>query len=159
MPEYFVYDGDTLGRTGRSASWPPMKMVRPPSARTPAIDLGQVVLQLDRNAAPTHRYLWGQAVDQILADETVADGSSEDVKWLLTDHQNTVRDMVALSGDTPAQWQVANHVTYESFGKVASETAPTVDTLFTSFGRDVDPGTELRYHGNRWCTVGTTPRG
>ena len=31
--------------------------------------------------APSHRYLWGPAVDQILADEQVATGSPSDVRW------------------------------------------------------------------------------
>ena len=46
-----------------------------------------------------------------------------------------------------------NHITYDSFGNVLSETHADVDTLFTSFGRFVDTATGNRYHGNRWCTV------
>ena len=41
-----------------------------PLGPSPEFDLGQIVLQLDDTGAPTRCYLWGQAVDQILADET-----------------------------------------------------------------------------------------
>jgi hypothetical protein len=63
-------------------------------------DGDQIALQFDKTgtgdlaaADLSHRYLWGQAVDQILADETVDDGGAEDVLWPLTDHLNTVRDL------------------------------------------------------------------
>ena len=45
-----------------------------------------------------HRYLWGPATDQLLADEAVdcgADqtpGTADDVRWTLGDHLNSVRD-------------------------------------------------------------------
>jgi len=73
-----------------------------PFGADPSTDSGQIVLQLDENGAPTHRYLWGPAVDMLLADETVdsgADqtpGTADDVRWTLTDHQNSVRDIVVL---------------------------------------------------------------
>ena len=56
-----------------------------------AYDGDQAILQFDGSAAAdlSHRYLWGPAVDQILADETVDDGGAEDVLWPLTDWQGT----------------------------------------------------------------------
>ena len=83
VPEYFVYDGDSLATDRAIGELAASEDGEAPFGPDPAIDLGQVVLQLDGNAAPTHRYLWGQAVDQILADETVDDGSPEDVLWTL----------------------------------------------------------------------------
>jgi hypothetical protein len=75
------------------------------------------VLQFDRTGGSgpltaanlSHRYLWGQTVDQLLADERVvwtdtnvdgADDSAADntVLWALTDHLGTVRDVVDSSG-------------------------------------------------------------
>ena len=88
------------------------------------------------------------------ADETVDDGSPEDVLWTLTDHQNTVRDMVKYDGGN-GEWEVANHVTYESFGKVATETTPAVDTLFMYTGRVFDATTELQNNGHRWYDLVT----
>ncbi len=46
--------------------------------------------------APSHRYLWGPAVDQILADEQVATGSPSDVRWTggrLAGHRPRRRDV------------------------------------------------------------------
>ncbi|NLE38418.1 MAG: hypothetical protein GX621_10375, partial [Pirellulaceae bacterium] len=73
-----------------------------PFGANPATDAGQIVLQLDENGAPTHRYLWGPAVDMLLADEAVdsgpdrTPGTADDVRWTLTDHQNSVRDILVL---------------------------------------------------------------
>ena len=64
-------------------------------------DAGQIVLDFEKtgtgdaaNGDLSHRYLWGTAVDQILADEAVDDGTADDVAWALTDHLNSVRDLV-----------------------------------------------------------------
>src|SRR5687767_6943683 len=54
-------------------------------------DGDQIIMQLDDEGTVEHRYLWGPAVDLLLADEDVAD---ETVRWALGDHQNTVRDLV-----------------------------------------------------------------
>ncbi|MBN1589425.1 MAG: hypothetical protein JW888_07915, partial [Pirellulales bacterium] len=87
-----------------------------PFGADPETDAGQIVLQLDEDGDPTHRYLWGQAVDLLLADETVGPGNdatpgtADDVHWTLGDHQNSIRDILALD-ETSGQWQVANHVT------------------------------------------------
>ncbi|MDZ7617443.1 MAG: RHS repeat-associated core domain-containing protein [Patescibacteria group bacterium] len=109
-----------------------------------------MVLQLDHAGAPTQRYLWAEAVDHLLAAETVDDGGAEDVVWSLGDHQNTIRDLVTydpLSGDTT----VANHVTYDSFGNVTAETnAAAVDHLFGYTGRLFDEATGLQNNLNRW---------
>ncbi|MCR4415477.1 MAG: hypothetical protein NUV77_23960, partial [Thermoguttaceae bacterium] len=59
----------------------------------PAASPGQMLLELDAQGNVMHRYLWGPAVDQILADEQLqADGTS-DMLWPLTDHLGTVRDL------------------------------------------------------------------
>ena len=58
-----------------------------------------------------HRYLWGAAVDQLLADEVVDDGGAEDVVWTLGDHLNTTRDLAvydAVLGETT----IDNHRTF-----------------------------------------------
>jgi hypothetical protein len=56
-------------------------------------DGDQAILEFAGGAAtaPSHRYLWGPAVDQILADEQVATGSPADVRWPMADWQGTVR--------------------------------------------------------------------
>ena len=132
--EYFVYDGGTPG-----------------TAEQPDIDSdpGQIVLQLDETGNPTHRYLWGEAVDQILADETVDDGGPEDVLWPLTDHQNTVRDL-AVYDEVLDETSIANHIAYDAFGNVTSETNAAIDHLFGYTGRPFDETTGLQNNLHRW---------
>ena len=87
--EYFVYGQATL--PDEVAPWD--------RAATDARDIGQITLRLEGNrdftdgketADIANRYLWGPAVDQILADEQISarvgDGR---VFWPLADHQGT----------------------------------------------------------------------
>ena len=60
----------------------------------------------------TKRYLHGAAVDQVLAQDDGAGG----VQWHLSDHLGTIRDLVDNTG------VVVNHIVYDSFGNVVSET-------------------------------------
>ncbi|REJ67373.1 MAG: RHS repeat-associated core domain-containing protein [Planctomycetota bacterium] len=98
----------------------------------------------------SHRYLWGPAVDQILADESVASLTSEgNVLWPLADNLGTVRDLAEYDdvGDTTS---VVNHITYDAFGNVTSETAAAVDHLFGYTGRAFDEATGLQNNLHRW---------
>ena len=151
---YFIYDDDSLATDWILAEFGASENGDTPFGPDPDIDLGQIVLQLDEAGTPTHRYLWGRAVDQILADDTVDDGSLEDVLWLLTDHQNTVRDMVAYDG-VNNQWTVANHIVYEAFGNILSETDADADCLFQWTGRFWDNATDLQQNSQRWYGVET----
>ena len=82
-------------------------------------DGNQVVLQFDSSGTTgsasaltagdlSHRYLWGPAVDQLLADEQLlpASGGGYDltqpgtVAWALTDNQGTVRDLAIYNAST-----------------------------------------------------------
>jgi RHS repeat-associated protein len=103
--------------------------------------------------APSHRYLWGPAVDQILANEQVATGSPADVRWPMTDWQGTVRDVATYDASTNVT-TIANHKVYEAFGKVHSESGPTVDTIFGFTGRYFDDDTGLQWNLNRWYDPG-----
>jgi RHS repeat-associated protein len=88
-------------------------------------------------------------VDQILADEQVATGSPSDVRWPMTDWQGTVRDVATYNAATNVT-TIANHKVYEAFGKVYSESGPTVDTLFGYTGRYFDDDAGLQWNLNRW---------
>lgn len=70
------------------------------SSRGFVYENGQVVLQFDKDGSGSlgaddlsHRYLWGPAVDQLLADEAA------ETQWALTDHLGTVRDWIESDGD------------------------------------------------------------
>jgi RHS repeat-associated protein len=95
------------------------------------------------------RYLWGPAVDQVLAEEAVDGGTDDLVQWTLTDHLNTVRDIARFDPQTGAT-TVVNHLVYDAFGKVTAETNPAVDSLFLFTARPFDPDTQLQNNLNRW---------
>jgi YD repeat-containing protein len=94
-------------------------------------DGDQIILQFAGESSPdalTHRYLWGPAVDQLLADEEVTSlAAAGTVSWALGDHQNTVRDVVQSSGGTTS---VVNHNAYDSFGNQLTSTSPEHDLAF-----------------------------
>ena len=126
---------------------------------------GQVVLQFDGTGTGdlgggdlSHRYLWGAAVDQLLADEQINGASTAgEVLWALTDHLGSVRDLVDNSG-TPRK-----HLSYDAFGNVEIEQhydtagnsisdshAEAVDTIFGYTGRALDESTGLQNNLYRW---------
>ena len=120
-------------------------------------DGNQIALQFDKSgtgdavaADLSHRYLWGQAVDQILADEQVADlQTAGDVLWPLVDHLNTVRDLATYDSQQD-ETTIANHRVFDAYGKLTDETTPAVDCLFGFTGRAFDADTGLQNNLNRW---------
>ncbi|MEN6407240.1 MAG: RHS repeat-associated core domain-containing protein [Thermoguttaceae bacterium] len=88
-----------------------------------------------------HRYLYGQAVDEILASED----SSGTVLWGLGDHEGTIRDIVNNART------VVDHRQYDSFGNITSESVPTTtDFIFGYTGQALDDVTGLMDYGHRW---------
>jgi len=119
-------------------------------------DGNQMVMDFQRTGAGNiqasnlkWRYLWGPAVDQILAEEAVNGGADETVQWTLTDHLNTVRDIAKYDSQTDTT-TVVNHLVYDAFGRVTSETDPAVDSLFLFTARPFDQDTQLQNNLNRW---------
>jgi RHS repeat-associated protein len=88
-------------------------------------------------------------VDQILAEEDVDGGTPELVKWTLTDHFNTVRDIARYDSETQST-TVVNHLVYDAYGNVTSETNSVVESLFLFTARPFDPDTRLQNNLNRW---------
>ena len=98
-----------------------------------------------------HRYLYGPAIDRILADEAVHhDGQqyvSDEVYWPLVDHLGSVRDVaVCVSGIT----SVSNHLVYSAFGQVLSETPGGPQLPFAFTGRELDRETGQYYYRARY---------
>ena len=141
-------------------------------------DGNQIVLQFDGNSSSilsagqvegtplaagslSHRYLWGPAVDQLLADEQLQ-GTAR-VVWALTDNENTVVDLATSSGGVTT---VVNHREFSAYGQLLSQTNPTtppsaaaVDCLFAYTGRPMSVFSEnsttgavtgLQNNGRRW---------
>ena len=121
-----------------------------------AYDGNQIVLDFQHTGAGDAaasdlrwRYLWGPAVDQILAEEEV-DGRTPDlVAWTLADHLNTVRDIAKYDPQTGTT-TVVNHLVYDAFGRVTSESNPAVDSLFLFTARPFDGDTGLQNNLHRW---------
>ena len=90
------------------------------------------------------RYFLGAGVDQILAQES-AGGS---VLWTLSDQLGTVKDLVDNSGS------VANHVRYDSFGGVVSQSNPAFGSRYGFTGREWDTETGLYYYRSRYYNPG-----
>jgi RHS repeat-associated protein len=89
-----------------------------------------IALAFDGSGALTNRYLHGNSIDEVLADE--ANGS---VGWALTDNLGSVRDVVDTTGTSQ------NHVVFDSFGNVTSESNPDFKTRFSFTGREFDAET------------------
>jgi RHS repeat-associated protein len=88
----------------------------------------------------TERYLLGPAVDQVFAQD---DGHGN-VLWQLTDHEGTVRDLVNSSG------LVVNHIKYDSYGNIVSQSDAGLVSQFLYTGRDFDPATGLYFFRARY---------
>jgi RHS repeat-associated protein len=101
-------------------------------ART-VYDGANIAYVFDGSGTITHRALYGPAVDQLLADDTGAGG----IFWTLADHEGSVRDVITSSGT------VIDHINYDSFGKILSESHPTIELLAAFAGRPLDRATGL----------------
>jgi RHS repeat-associated protein len=109
-------------------------------------DRDHIWLCFDGNNNVTHRYLYGPAIDMVLVEER----SASDVRWSLADNQGTIRDITNNAG------AIQNHITYNSFGRIISQTNANVYTRFNYTGREFDGETGLYYYRSRYydCVVG-----
>jgi len=98
------------------------------------------------------RNLFGPGADQILAQEVTSGsgggGTSGGTRWLLTDHLGTVRDIVDGSG------VVLNHIVYDSFGNILSQSDPAISTRYGFTGREFDAKTGLHFYRARYYDAG-----
>ena len=81
-------------------------------------------------ASEKHRFLHGPGTDQILATEDM--GISVNTgRWLLSDHQGTVRDVVEYDSATDAT-VLDHHRTYDTFGDVTEYNSSGTSRAFIS---------------------------
>jgi RHS repeat-associated protein len=127
-------------------------------------DQGQIALEFRKTGAGAvqasdlrHRYLWGPAVDMLLADEQTAGAQAGETLWALTDHLGSVRDLVDNGG------QVRLHRQFDAFGNISAEihyngagqavgagAAGYVDTAFGFTGKYFETYTGLQQNWHRW---------
>src|SRR5262249_42033597 len=91
------------------------------------------------NALQT-RYLHGDAVDELFG--RIASGGA--AAWYLPDRLGSVRDLTDASG------AVTDHLSYDPFGNVLSETNPAAGGRFKFTGRELDVETGLQYNRARY---------
>jgi RHS repeat-associated protein len=90
------------------------------------------------------RYLYGNAVDQVLAQENIDEttSSADRVHWHLTDNLGTVRDLAKNDGTA------GEHYEYDAYGNVVAGNTSLTRYLFTS--REFDEDIDLQYNRARW---------
>ena len=108
-------------------------------------DGDNIVLQFNLASTLTDRYLFGPGVDQVLADEN----GSGVVSWLLADQEGTIRDVARYDSGTDTT-TVVDHLTYDAFGEIISQTNSSAEPHFAFTGRDWDPDSNLYYYRARW---------
>ena len=96
------------------------------------------------NNTLTQRLLHGPAVDQPLAQEDAAGA----VLWLLADPLGTVRDLAqrTAAGGT----LIVNHASYDSFGRLLSQSDPNIPSRYGFTGREWDADAGLWWYRARW---------
>ena len=86
------------------------------------------------------RYVSGLAVDELFA-RTSSGGTTA---WYLTDRLGSVRDIVNTSGT------VIDHIVYDSYGDILSETSPSNGDRFKFAGMEWDAAIGQYYDHARW---------
>ena len=172
----YVYDAFDRLVAETVTNTPPAGQGQPSVTQTAYVyDGSQVVLQFDATYAGTtvgcglgvgdlsHRYLWG--ADQLLADEQPPAGGwgwdwldnhltgSGTTYWPLADNQGSVRD-VAVRNPQSGTTLIADHLVYNSFGQLTSQTSAAVDFVFGYAGGMTDWTTGLQLNGKRWYDPG-----
>jgi RHS repeat-associated protein len=79
----------------------------------------------------------------------VQENANGDLLWALADYQGSVRDIVDSQGN------LLNHIVYDSFGNVRSETNSGIDFRFGYTGRELDAETGLYYYRARYYDAQT----
>jgi RHS repeat-associated protein len=115
-----------------------------PSIERYVHDGQNIVLSFDGSGTQTHRYLHGTGIDQILADE-----STQGTLWMLADHQGSIKDVLDNTGT------LQNHIAYDSFGKITSQTNASATTIYGYTDREYDSETGLYFYRARYYDPST----
>jgi len=86
------------------------------------------------------RYLYGPAIDELLARTD----SSGTTAWYLTDRLGSVHDLTSTSGTT------LDHLAYDAYGNIISETNPSNADRFKWTAREWDGTTGLQFNRHRY---------
>ena len=111
--------------------------------------LDDCLLVFDGTGNMMERYLHGPAIDQPLA---VEDGSG-DVLWMLADPLGTVHDLAKRNAGTGTT-SIVNHLTYDSFGEITTQSNPSQPSQYGFTGRKWDGEAGLWWYRARWYDPG-----
>ena len=118
-----------------------------------------MVLAFDGNRNLTDRYLWGPAVDQVLADEHFSPVTGEQSTSDGYRHTATRSGRWATTRTRSATWStdsgsLEQHIAYSPFGQQVTGLTTTGSVVanfaFGYTGTYTDPMTKLQLHGVRW---------
>jgi RHS repeat-associated protein/uncharacterized repeat protein (TIGR01451 family) len=93
-----------------------------------------------QNSKPSMHYLYGPAVDQIMAQ----DAGGGQTAWLLADHLGSVSEVLDNSGS------VVDRLIYDSFGHLVSQTDAAAGSRYGFAGREFDAETGLYFNRSRF---------
>ena len=119
----------------------------PAAGTTSQAPQDNLALVLNGKGQVTERYLYGPAVDQVLAEEWSGPGDQSVVAWMISDNQNTVRDVVMQAG---GRSQVVDHLSYDAFGNLTTSTDPSLSLRVSYAGYQYDGATGLYYDRARF---------
>jgi len=97
----------------------------------------------------SRRYLTGNAIGQVLAQETAGNGSEENVLWMLADQVGSNRDLAQYDtmGDTTS---VVTHYTIDSYGNPTAVIGSLADTRYIWAQTQYDAIANQHYAMARW---------
>ena len=103
-------------------------------------DGDHIALTFDGEGNQTERFLHGNQIDQVLAQEN----AGGEVLWALADNQGSVRMLLDNDGN------VVNEISYDAFGNITLETNGNVNFRFSYTGRELDEETGLYNYRSRY---------
>jgi len=110
--------------------------------------LEDILFIFDGSGARKHRFLHGPAIDQPLADERPST-----LHWLLPGQLGTITDVIEYDAGSDSTANI-NHLTYTSFGRIATQTNSANEPYYTYTARAWDGNSELYYYRARWYDPG-----
>ena len=83
---------------------------------------------------------------------SLTDATQNKTLWALTDHLGSVRDLVAFENNVTV---VQNHIKYDAFGNIKSESNANIEHIFGFTARERDNESDLNYYRNRYYSPST----